>query len=230
MSNDLYDIVYFCPSMNPQQDQEEIESIYKVVEVLKIEADIHVNVCPSWVHLIKILEGSKDKKILIVFRLDFLERSNMLLDEVLSMLSSLIKFLSSNNKIKLSVVVPKPCSQDLILKLKRNNVLGIIPGIRFFDKSHSIESYKTMRQGIPHWPSVALSNIKKIDKKEVKLTKRQYDIFVLVAKRGLSNRKVAELLNIKEDTVKTHVGKILKLYGVRNRTQLALANETGIIK
>ena len=48
----------------------------------------------------------------------------------------------------------------------------------------------------------------------------------LVAKRGLSNKKIAQVLNISESTVKVHISAILKAYGVRNRTQLALAGSS----
>jgi DNA-binding NarL/FixJ family response regulator len=50
----------------------------------------------------------------------------------------------------------------------------------------------------------------------------------LVANRGLSNKKIAQILNISESTVKVHISSILKAYGVRNRTQLALAGNKGL--
>jgi DNA-binding NarL/FixJ family response regulator len=154
----------------------------------------------------------------------------MMLDEVLSMLDSLTKFVAETKNIKLAVVVLKKCDSYLISKLKRNNVLGIIPGMRSFDIKHTVEAYKTLAQGQMHWPSVAIKDSRIVPKNEIDLTDRQYQIFNLVAKRGLSNKKIAEMLSISEDTVKCHVGTILKRYGVRNRTQLALANETGTIK
>jgi DNA-binding NarL/FixJ family response regulator len=58
---------------------------------------------------------------------------------------------------------------------------------------------------------------------EIKLTDRQDEIFNLVCRRGLSNKKIAQILNISESTVKVHMSAILKAYRVRNRTQLALS-------
>ena len=50
------------------------------------------------------------------------------------------------------------------------------------------------------------------------LTRRQRDVLALLA-QGLSNRKIAETLNIRETTVKVHVHAILEALGVANRTQ-----------
>ena len=222
-------IVYFCPSLNSNTGEEEINSIESVQKVLFENSDVVINISPNWADLMIRLQNLEEKDILVVFRLDFLYRKNMMLDEVLSMLDSLTKFVADKKSINIAVVVPKPCDSELILKLKRNNVLGIIPGLRFFDKKHSIEAYQTLRMGFPHWPAIAIEN-KAGEFKSIELTKRQYEIFNLVARRGLSNKKIADTLRISEDTVKTHVGTILKRYGVKNRTQLALANDTGVIK
>jgi DNA-binding NarL/FixJ family response regulator len=60
------------------------------------------------------------------------------------------------------------------------------------------------------------------------LTQRQMGVLALIG-LGLSNRDIAERLNISEGTVKVHVGAILKTLGVSNRTQAALlATELGI--
>ncbi len=220
-------IIYFCPTLGCDKTSDEILSISKIIETLKNDADIDVDISPSWANLMIGLQESVDNHMLVVFRLDFLERKNIVLDEVLSMLSTLTKFVADKRRVDIAVVVPKPCSPELLTQLKRNGVLGIIPGMRFFDKQHSIEAYKTLRQGIPHWPKIAITNPKETKQLNDTLTDRQYEIFNLVARRGLSNRKIAETLHITEDTVKAHVGVILKKYGVRNRTQLALANKTG---
>lgn len=57
---------------------------------------------------------------------------------------------------------------------------------------------------------------------EISLTPRQQQIYSLVSTRGASNKVIAKTLNISESTVKLHVSAILKKYGVRNRTQLAV--------
>lgn len=54
------------------------------------------------------------------------------------------------------------------------------------------------------------------------LTARQWDVLRLVG-RGLNNYQIACDLGISENTVKLHVSHILKVTGMSNRTQLALA-------
>jgi DNA-binding NarL/FixJ family response regulator len=54
------------------------------------------------------------------------------------------------------------------------------------------------------------------------LTIRQAQVLQLVQERGASNKSIAKILNLSESTVKLHMGAILKKYGLRNRTQLAL--------
>lgn len=235
MLEPLSEIVYFCPwitstAKNTTQ-KDELKSINNIVSTLKELADIDVITAPSWAKLIKLMQDDGQNSLLVVFRLDFLERENMMLGEVLSMLSTMAKFVS-NKTINIAVVVPNMCDTDLIAQLKRNEVLGIIPGMRFFDPCHSVEAYERLRRGQSHWPSIAIATPMKRyvrKKRGVDLTKRQSEIFVLIAKRGLSNGKIAEILKISEYTVKIHVSAILKRYGVKNRTQLALANATGPI-
>lgn len=218
-------IIYFCPTHG--NDHAELSSIEEIVSILKSER-IEVDLSPSWSDLMIKLQDDSRKNLLIVFRLDFLERKDMMLDEVLSMLTSLTKFVGDSIDINIAVIVLRKCEEELIQKLKRNNVLGIIPGIRKFGKEHSVTAYNRLKLGFTHWPSLVIDT-NRFKSKDISLTDRQYEIFNLVARRGLSNKKIAEMLAISEDTVKFHVGTIFKKYGVRNRTQLALACDTGTL-
>jgi DNA-binding NarL/FixJ family response regulator len=235
MPETLSEIVYFCPWVSSTKSKstqvDELKSIQSVAQTLKESHNIDIGTAPNWASLIRVMQDDKLSNLLIVFRLDFLERENMMLGEVLTMLSSLVKFVSDKT-VNIAVVVPGACDADLIAQLKRNEVLGIIPGMRFFDRAHTVEAYERLRRGQSHWPAVAIAAPMKRyvrKKKGVDLTKRQSEIFVLIAKRGLSNAKIAEILKISEYTVKIHVSAILRRYGVKNRTQLALANTTGPI-
>jgi DNA-binding NarL/FixJ family response regulator len=59
-------------------------------------------------------------------------------------------------------------------------------------------------------------------KDTITLTVRQAQVLQLVQTRGASNKTIARMLGLTESTVKLHMGAILKKYGVKNRTQLAV--------
>ena len=65
---------------------------------------------------------------------------------------------------------------------------------------------------------------------DINLSNRENEILSLLANRGTTNKQIADLLVISENTVKTHLASIIRKMNVSNRQQAAAkAREMGIV-
>jgi DNA-binding NarL/FixJ family response regulator len=141
-----------------------------------------------------------------------------------------------NTVTLLSSLHQVPCAKlavmidGLITKEKLTQVLDAHPfGVVDIDDVNMLKSSASaMLQGHRSLSRTLILSVLKSKKTEVKkagpsLTGRQQQVLSLICSNGVSNKVIARSLKISESTVKLHISSILKKYGVRNRTQLAIA-------
>ena len=164
----------------------------------------------------------------IAFHISMVTQNGATVFEFMSMLETLIKFAVPGKFISIGVGIDKDTPHSLIKDLRKTSVMGILPSAEFGDTELG-KAIEELENGNQYWPRHiidqlpgAVVKVKHIAD-EIKLTNRQTEIFNLICRRGLSNKKIAQILNISESTVKVHISAILKAYRVRNRTQLALS-------
>ncbi|MET4478677.1 LuxR C-terminal-related transcriptional regulator [Bradyrhizobium sp. F1.13.3] len=58
-------------------------------------------------------------------------------------------------------------------------------------------------------------------KQSITPTPRERDLMMLIA-RGMQNKNIAYELKISENTVRAHIGSIMRKYRLQNRTQIAI--------
>jgi DNA-binding NarL/FixJ family response regulator len=199
----------------------------------QLEKDIGcvIDVCSTWPSMmvqLGIISAVKVVIPVIFVDINVFSQQGATLSEIVNMVSTLHRVFEIPAKMQLSVVIQDKCSIQLIKELYNLDILGIIPCATYFGYEKTLAALKSVLSGKAHWPKDVIDKITGTSsvghsKTGITLTDRQTQVLSLVCNRGLSNKKIAQALKISESTVKIHVSAILKEYGVRNRTQLALA-------
>jgi DNA-binding NarL/FixJ family response regulator len=152
------------------------------------------------------------------------------LSEIVSAIKVVLISRFDENTPKIAILVNKPVSKKVIKCYRDAGAHGIIPKVVGFPLHVTLKAYEELLNKGESWPLDAIeratprqSKKQSTDESGMELTERQTQVRKLLCEMGLSNKAIARQLNISESTVKIHVGTILKRYGVRNRTQLALA-------
>lgn len=168
---------------------------------------------------------SLSTNILVVVRPRDFDNTDVNLEEFVSMVRSFYKCTFSSKPIYFAITASKPISRLELRSLKNLEISGLVPDSTVFDSTESNKAIQALATGTEYWPLSLIdqpTNKKNKDADQIKLTPRQGEILSLVCNRGISNKKIAQMLDISESTVKVHISAILKAYRVRNRTQLAL--------
>ena len=148
--------------------------------------------------------------------------------EVISMIETLSDLMSCSETLTLTLGIQKNTPYRLIKAMSKTSLTGIVPGVGDFGFDETLKGLRAQWAGIPYWPRHIIEQLDDypskpiIVKNKIDLTPRQTEILDIIVQRGASNKAIARMLNITESTVKLHMSGILKKYGVRNRTQLAL--------
>lgn len=179
--------------------------------------------CSSWNELV---EHFKLKPVSICVNSSHTEKSSLI--EIINMIDTFAKLVGMANKLTVTLGLNKDTEHALVKEAQKLHITGIIPSRDDFGQDECLKGINAQWNNIPYWPKHIIEQLpgaKKLNRVkpgEIKLTPRQEQILHLIRERGLSNKVIAKTLNITESTVKLHVGLVLKKFGVKNRTQLAV--------
>jgi DNA-binding NarL/FixJ family response regulator len=205
--------------------------------ILRLENDIGstIEVCTSWallitrIGMISLLDMTP---LLILVDAGALCDKEITINEIVGMISTMHRCISFSTKMHMAVVLSEPCNHTFIKAMQGTELMGVVPAVSRYGYEPAVVALRRLLQGHSHWPrDVAGSSVIEIKPTRaagIHLTTRQNQVLSLVCNRGLSNKKIASALKISESTVKIHMSAILKEYGVRNRTQLALAASSSL--
>lgn len=135
---------------------------------------------------------------------------------------------TNRRQVKLATMVTETVNIKKLKEfMKLADNLGVaLHNTRAFSYEEIRDSVAQVIQGSTELPPV-IKRLQKSPPKErnstdIRLTPRECQILGIIQERGASNKVIARMLDISESTVKLHIGKVLKKYGVKNRTQLAV--------
>lgn len=115
--------------------------------------------------------------------------------------------------------------RELVFDALRKGAMGFVP--KGLGKADFIHALRTILAGSPYLPPFVIgsrsahgaTDIGTGNPTELSLTPRQFDVLRWFV-QGLSNKEIAQRLDIAPDTVKNHLKPIFIKFGVGTRTQL----------
>jgi DNA-binding NarL/FixJ family response regulator len=125
------------------------------------------------------------------------------------------------------VLIDSHTDQQWLKMAQSEGYLGMLPDATWQSVKEFEQAWQHVMAGADYWPkrmwSWYVPHKMTHVKPAFKLTPRQTQVLQLIQTRGSSNKMIAKQLKISESTVKVHIGAIMKKFGVRNRTQLAVS-------
>ncbi len=177
----------------------------------------------DWLELSNVL---KEDPAYFMAHISMIAQNGTTITEFVTMVETLLKLTMPEKKMNVAISIDRDTPLAVVKELQRSGIfsLALSPVSWGIDEAH--KAADALVNNIPYWPKYILDQlpgaVKPAIKNSIALTTRQSQIADLITGRGLSNKKIAQVLNITESTVKIHVSAILKSYGVRTRTQLAV--------
>jgi DNA-binding NarL/FixJ family response regulator len=133
---------------------------------------------------------------------------------------------ASNTKCPtLGIIVDENTNISALKSISDTAINGVVPIGEKFTTDETEEAIVELLAGRCYLPKKVMNKLMNKKQKpigEISLTPRQSQILTLIQERGASNKAIARTLDIAESTVKLHITQVLKKFGVKNRTQLAL--------
>jgi DNA-binding NarL/FixJ family response regulator len=212
--------VYFHNDINSRVDP----NFQRDAAELKAWSPCAMRICKSWSDLSLIIEERPQS---ITFHIDMVKRHGGTISEFMLMLETMFRYANVQIRPNLGVVIEADTHLSTVKELQKHRILAIIPSARSSSIEYSKKAITALLNNELFHPKEIINQLpgnqqKTKNKNSTALTDRQQEVFDLIAKRGLSNKQIARVLNISESTVKIHVSAVMKNLCVRNRTQLAL--------
>jgi DNA-binding NarL/FixJ family response regulator len=211
---------------------------HPVISEIENGIDGVLEICNSWINLVGVLNirhlqlqsvNNKDP-IVVLLHISSLLTNGTTMSEITNMLTTLSKCLTANCvPVAIGAIVDNTCTAELVKQIRTAGFAGLIPFHDIYGIDKTIDGINTLLGARLYWPKDVVDEMSGIKKKstarssDIMLTPRQQEVMELICSRGLSNKQIARILRISDCTVKIHVSAILKEYGLRTRTQLALA-------
>lgn len=182
-------------------------------------------VCTNWHDLSEKLQLDTE---FLTIHIDTILESDMSIPEWMMLLDNTTKVLGVR-PLSICVVIRKTTPLKVIKELKKTVVMGICLDISDYSIDDANYAMDQLIAHQPHWPARIIDQLPGNAPKPVtstdlsdKLTTRQQQVLNLILSRGSNNKDIARILGISPNTVKIHIGSIMKTYGVRTRLQLVV--------